>query len=50
MKRLLPIIILVTILNTALHAIGTVERELRESVAMRKQVEFLSKKLETGKF
>ena len=35
---------------TALHAIGVVERELRQSIAMRRQVEFLSNKLEVGKF
>lgn len=35
---------------TALHAIGAVERELSQSVAMRRQVEFLSNKLEAGKF
>ena len=35
---------------TALHAIGAVERELRQSVATRRQVEFLSNKLEAGKF
>lgn len=35
---------------TALHAIGVIDRELRQSVAMRRQVEFLSNKLEAGKF
>ncbi|MEW6672533.1 MAG: chromosomal replication initiator protein DnaA [Thermodesulfobacteriota bacterium] len=35
---------------TALHAIGAIERQLRQSVAMRRQVEFLSNKLEAGKF
>lgn len=35
---------------TALHSIGTVERELKENCAVQKQVEFLRRKLESGKF
>jgi chromosomal replication initiator protein len=35
---------------TALHSIGTVERELKENGAVQKQVEFFCRKLESGKF
>jgi chromosomal replication initiator protein len=35
---------------TALHSIGMVERGLKENGPMQKQVEFLSSKLESGKF
>ena len=35
---------------TALHSIGTVERSLKENSPVRKQVEFLCKNLESGKF
>lgn len=35
---------------TALHAINTVERGLKNDAPVRKHVEFLSKKLESGKF
>lgn len=35
---------------TALHSINAVERELKQSVTVRKQVEFLSHKLEAGSF
>jgi chromosomal replication initiator protein len=34
---------------TALHSIGTIEQGLKENGLLRKQVEFLSQKLETGK-
>jgi chromosomal replication initiator protein len=33
---------------TALHAIGVVERHLRENGPLQKQVEFLSSKVEAG--
>jgi chromosomal replication initiator protein len=33
---------------TTLHAIGTVERLIREQGTVQKQVEFLSKRLESG--
>jgi chromosomal replication initiator protein len=35
---------------TALHSIGIVERELKEKGVLQRQVEILSKKLESGKF
>ena len=35
---------------TALHSIGTVEQGLKENGPLQKQVEFLSQKLEAGKF
>ncbi|MFC1859538.1 chromosomal replication initiator protein DnaA [Thermodesulfobacteriota bacterium] len=35
---------------TALHAIGTIEKKIRENGTMRKHVEFLCSKLESGKF
>ena len=35
---------------TALHSIGAVERGLKENSPMKKQVEFLRKKIEAGKF
>lgn len=35
---------------TALHSIGTVERELKRNSSVKRQVEYLSQKLETGKF
>jgi chromosomal replication initiator protein len=35
---------------TALHAIGVVEKGLKSNAPMRKQVEFLSQRLESGKF
>jgi len=35
---------------TALHAIGTVEREIKENGAIQRQVEFLCRKLDTGQF
>jgi chromosomal replication initiator protein len=35
---------------TALHSINTVERELKANIAFKRQVEYLSQKLETGKF
>ncbi len=35
---------------TALHSIGVVERELKANIAVKRQVEYLSQKLETGKF
>lgn len=35
---------------TALHSIGTIERGLKENGPLEKQVEFLSQKLEAGKF
>jgi len=35
---------------TALHAINTIERKLKENSPIQKQVEFLCKKLESGKF
>jgi len=35
---------------TALHSIGTIERGLKGSGALKKQVEFLSQRLEAGKF
>jgi chromosomal replication initiator protein len=35
---------------TALHSIGAVERELKSNVAFKRQVEYLSQKLESGKF
>jgi len=35
---------------TALHSIGSIERGLKENGPLQKQVEFLSKKLEAGKF
>ena len=35
---------------TALHSIGAVERGLKENGPLKKQVEFLCKKIETGKF
>ncbi|HAY38542.1 MAG TPA: chromosomal replication initiator protein DnaA [Desulfobacteraceae bacterium] len=35
---------------TALHSIGTIEQGLKENGSLQKQVEFLSQKLEAGKF
>lgn len=35
---------------TALHAIGSIEKGIRRNEAVKKQVEYLQKKLETGKF
>lgn len=35
---------------TALHSIGTIEQGLKENGPMQKQVEFLSQKIEAGKF
>jgi chromosomal replication initiator protein len=35
---------------TALHSIGTIERGIKENGPLQKQVEFLSQKLESGKF
>lgn len=35
---------------TALHSIGIVEREIKKNSPLQKQVEFLCKKLESGKF
>ncbi|MCF8067251.1 MAG: chromosomal replication initiator protein DnaA [Desulfobacterales bacterium] len=35
---------------TALHSIGAVERDMKQSSIIKKQVEFFSQKLETGKF
>jgi chromosomal replication initiator protein len=35
---------------TALHSIGVVEREIKEKSPMQKQVEFLCRRLESGKF
>jgi len=35
---------------TALHSIGAIERELKENGPLQKQVDFLCKKLESGKF
>jgi len=35
---------------TALHSINSVEQEIKENNAMRKQVEFFNQKLESGKF
>jgi chromosomal replication initiator protein len=35
---------------TALHAIGTIEKGLKTSAPIRSQVEFLSQRLESGKF
>jgi chromosomal replication initiator protein len=35
---------------TALHSINSVEKELKTNAAVKKQVEFFNKKLESGKF
>lgn len=35
---------------TAIHAIGAVEKALKDNVAIRKQYEYLTKKLDSGKF
>lgn len=35
---------------TALHSIGAIERELKENGPLQKQVDFICKKLESGKF
>ena len=35
---------------TAMHSIGAIERELRHSAPIQKQIEFLSQKLESGNF
>jgi len=35
---------------TALHAINSVEKEIKENNAMRKQIEFFNKKLDSGKY
>ncbi|MBW1963012.1 MAG: chromosomal replication initiator protein DnaA, partial [Deltaproteobacteria bacterium] len=35
---------------TALHSIGAVEREMKESGSTREQVKYLSKKLDSGNF
>jgi len=35
---------------TALHSIGVVDRELKTSIAVKRQVEYLIQKIETGKF
>ena len=35
---------------TALHSIGTIEREIKENSSVREQVKYLSKKLDSGNF
>lgn len=35
---------------TAIHAIGTVEKSMKQEAALKKHIEFFSKKLETGTF
>jgi len=35
---------------TALHSIGTIEREMKENGTVREQVKYLSKKLDSGNF
>jgi chromosomal replication initiator protein len=35
---------------TALHSINSVEKEMKQNTAMKKQIEFFNKKLESGKY
>ena len=35
---------------TVMHAVGTIEKEMRHEVQMRNQIEYLSKKIENGEF